>query len=111
MEVLERLQKAGIIPVVVIEDAKDAVPLAEALQAGGADTVEVTFRTGAAAEAIRLITGACPDLLVGAGTVVTLDQCKEADSYTNHLPHGVTKYVSRSCTQNSQDRNPHLPSR
>ena len=78
MEVLERLQKAGIIPVAVIEDAKDAVPLAEALLAGGADTIEVTFRTGAAAEAIRLITGACPDLLVGAGTVLTRDQCREA---------------------------------
>ncbi len=80
MDVLERLEKTGIIPAAVIENAKDAVPTAQALLAGGIDTVEVTFRTEAAAEAIRLISEHCPEVLVGAGTIITLDQCKEAVS-------------------------------
>ncbi|MCR4956719.1 MAG: bifunctional 4-hydroxy-2-oxoglutarate aldolase/2-dehydro-3-deoxy-phosphogluconate aldolase [Lachnospiraceae bacterium] len=78
MNVLERLEKAGIIPAAVIEDEKDAVPTAKALLAGGIDTVEVTFRTKAAAQSIREISIHCPEVLVGAGTVITLEQCKKA---------------------------------
>ena len=77
---LTRLEKTGIIPEAAIENAKDAVPTAKALLAGGIDTIEVTFRTEAAAESIRLISEQCPEVLVGAGTILTLAQCKEAVS-------------------------------
>ena len=80
MDVLTRLEKTGIIPAAAIENAKDAVPTAKALLAGGIDTIEVTFRTEAAAESIRLISEQCPEVLVGAGTILTLAQCKEAVS-------------------------------
>lgn len=74
----ERLMRSGIVPVVVIDDAKDAVPVARALLDGGIDVMEVTFRTGAAGESIRAVTKELPEMLVGAGTVVNLEQCKEA---------------------------------
>jgi 2-dehydro-3-deoxyphosphogluconate aldolase/(4S)-4-hydroxy-2-oxoglutarate aldolase len=75
---LNELLKRPIIPVIVIEDAADAVPLADALLAGGIDVIEITFRTAAAAEAIRAIRQARPDMLVGAGTVVTTEQADRA---------------------------------
>lgn len=78
MHVIERLGRAGIIPVIVLENVKDAVPTAKALLAGGVDVMEITFRTAAAADSIRTVAENCPDMLVGAGTVVTLDQCKQA---------------------------------
>lgn len=77
-EVLVQFQKLGIIPVVVIDDAKDAVPLAKALCEGGLPVAEVTFRTEAAEEAIRLMAEACPEMLVGAGTVLTTEQVDRA---------------------------------
>ena len=76
--ILEQFQKLGIIPVVVIDDAKDAVPLAKALCEGGLPVAEVTFRTDAAEEAIRLMSEAYPDMLVGAGTVLTTEQVDRA---------------------------------
>ena len=75
---LDRLAAAGVVPVVVLDDAKDAVPAARALLAGGVDVMEITFRTAAAADAIRAVSEGCPEMLVGAGTVVTLDQCRQA---------------------------------
>ncbi|MBO5353778.1 MAG: bifunctional 4-hydroxy-2-oxoglutarate aldolase/2-dehydro-3-deoxy-phosphogluconate aldolase [Lachnospiraceae bacterium] len=77
-EVLVQFQKLGIIPVVVIDDAKDAVPLAKALCEGGLPVAEVTFRTDAAEEAIRQMSQACPEMLVGAGTVLTTEQVDRA---------------------------------
>ena len=77
-EVLERFQKLGIIPVVKIDDAKDAVPLARALCEGGLPVAEVTFRTAAAEDAIRLMCEAYPDMFVGAGTVLTTEQVDRA---------------------------------
>ncbi|WP_066713975.1 bifunctional 4-hydroxy-2-oxoglutarate aldolase/2-dehydro-3-deoxy-phosphogluconate aldolase [Clostridium sp. Marseille-P299] len=77
-EVLERFQKLGIIPVVKIDNAKDAAPLAKALCEGGLPVAEVTFRTEAAEEAIRLMVEACPDMFVGAGTVLTTEQVDRA---------------------------------
>lgn len=68
----------GIVPVVVIENEKDAVPLADALCNGGLACAEVTFRTAAAGEAIRLMKEAHPEMLVGAGTVLTVDQVDRA---------------------------------
>lgn len=77
-EILTKLSNAGIVPVVVIDDAADAVPTAQALLAGGIDVMEITFRTAAAPDAIRAVAASCPDMLVGAGTVITLEQCKQA---------------------------------
>ncbi len=61
-----------------MEDVAHAVPAAEALLSGGIDVMEITFRTDAALEAIRVVSTQCPEMLVGAGTVVTLEQCEEA---------------------------------
>lgn len=68
----------GVVPVVVINDAKDALPLAEALIKGGLPCAELTFRTEAAEESIQLISQTYPEMLVGAGTVLTIDQVKRA---------------------------------
>jgi len=78
MDVLQTIYSTGIVPVVVLENADDALPTAGALLAGGVNTMEITFRTAAAADAIQLVSQNCPDMLVGAGTVVTLEQCKKA---------------------------------
>lgn len=77
-EIISQFQKLGIIPVVKIDNAKDAVPLAKALCEGGLPVAEVTFRTDAAEEAIRLISEAYPEMLVGAGTVLTTEQVDRA---------------------------------
>ncbi len=73
---LNELLKRPVIPVIVIDDANDAVPLAEALLAGGMDVIEVTCRTAAAPEALANIKKALPEMLLGAGTVVTPDQAR-----------------------------------
>ena len=78
MKVLDRLHGCGVVPVVVLDDVKDAVATANALLAGGVDVMEITFRTAAAAESIKAVAENCPDMLVGAGTVITLEQCKQA---------------------------------
>ncbi len=78
MTILERLANAGVVPVVVLDDAKDAIPTAKAMLEGGIDVMEITFRTAAAAESIKAVSDNCPDMLVGAGTVLNLDQCKLA---------------------------------
>ena len=77
-EILERVSNIGIVPVIAIEDAAKAVPLAKALVAGGLPAAEVTFRTAAAEEAMRAIVNEVPDMLVGAGTVLTPDQADRA---------------------------------
>ena len=77
-QILDRIKKTGIIPVVVIDDKKDAAPLADALCKGGLPCAEVTFRTEAAADAIRLMKNTHPEMLVGAGTVLTIHQVDEA---------------------------------
>ncbi len=77
-EVLKKLGEFGVFPVVVLEDAKDAAKLAQALCDGGLACAEVTFRTEAAAESIRIMTEQFPDMLVGAGTVLTPEQADRA---------------------------------
>jgi 2-dehydro-3-deoxyphosphogluconate aldolase / (4S)-4-hydroxy-2-oxoglutarate aldolase len=69
---------ARLLPVVVLDDPAQAVPLARALIAGGLPVAEVTFRTAAAAEAIRRIAAEVPGLLLGAGTVLTVEQVRQA---------------------------------
>ena len=78
MTVMERLANSVVVPVVVLDKVEDAVPLAKALAAGGVDTMEITFRTACAPECIKAVAENCPDVLVGAGTIVNLDQCKLA---------------------------------
>ena len=78
MDVLKRLAQSGVVPAVVLEDAKDAVPTAKAMLAGGIDVMEITFRTAAAADSIKAVAQECPDMVVGAGTVINLEQCKLA---------------------------------
>lgn len=73
-----QLEKTGVVPVVVLEKVEDALPMANALVAGGLPAAEVTFRTAAAADCIKKMADECPDILVGAGTVVNLEQCKRA---------------------------------
>lgn len=68
------LRKAPVVPVVVIEDVRDALPLARALLAGGLPVIEVTLRTDAALEAIKLIAKEMPDAVIGAGTVLSPSQ-------------------------------------
>ncbi len=77
-EVLKQIGDYGIVPVVKIDDANDAVPLAKALIKGGLPVAEVTFRTDAAEEAIRLISENCPEMFIGAGTVLTCEQVDKA---------------------------------
>lgn len=76
--ILEQVSRIGIIPVIAIEDAEKAVPLARALAAGGIPAAEVTFRTAAGEEAIRRIAQSCPEVLVGAGTILNEEQCDRA---------------------------------
>ena len=73
---LSKLLKRPVIPVIVIEDANDAEPLAEALLEGGMDVIEITCRTAAAGEALARIKKAFPEMLLGAGTVVTPEQAQ-----------------------------------
>ncbi len=74
----EQLASFGVVPVVVLNDVKDARPLAQALVEGGLAVAEVTFRTDAAEESIRIMTEAYPEMLVGAGTVLTTEQVDRA---------------------------------
>jgi len=75
---LEKIKQLGIVPVIKIDDAEKAVPLAQALCRGGLPCAEITFRTEAAAESIKRITDALPDMIVGAGTVLTPEQADKA---------------------------------
>lgn len=74
----EKIAELKVVPVVVLEDAKDAAPLAKALCEGGLPCAEVTFRTAAARDSIKAMTDAYPDMLVGAGTVLTTEQVDSA---------------------------------
>ena len=77
-DVLKELTGCGIVPVVVIKKEEDAYPLGKALIGGGLPCAEVTFRTDAAASAIRTMSASFPQMLVGAGTVISTDQVDEA---------------------------------
>lgn len=78
MTVLEEISKIGIVPVIALDDAKDAEPLAKALCEGGLPCAEVTFRTAAAEESIKIMAEKFPQMLVGAGTVLTTEQADRA---------------------------------
>ena len=78
MSILERIGNVGLVPVVVIEKADDAVPAAKALLNAGLAVMEITMRTDAGIQAIKNVREVLPDMLVGAGTILTLVKCKEA---------------------------------
>lgn len=77
-QLIKKISDTGIIPVVKIDDAKDAIPLVTALKNGGLCCAEITFRTDAAEEAVRLIASEYPDFFIGAGTVLTKEQADAA---------------------------------
>ena len=77
-DVIQKIYDIGIVPVIAIDDADKAVPLAKALVKGGLPAAEVTFRTAAAEEAIKRIVAEVPEMLVGAGTVLTKEQADRA---------------------------------
>jgi 2-dehydro-3-deoxyphosphogluconate aldolase/(4S)-4-hydroxy-2-oxoglutarate aldolase len=77
-EILETLGRLGVVPVVKIERAHEAVPLGNALIAGGLPCAEITFRTSAAEEAIRRIASELPEVVIGAGTVLSVEQAEKA---------------------------------
>jgi 2-dehydro-3-deoxyphosphogluconate aldolase/(4S)-4-hydroxy-2-oxoglutarate aldolase len=79
-KILEKIGELGIVPVVKIEKAEDALPLGRALIDGDLPITEITFRTSAAEESIKTLTRELPNLLVGAGTVLTIEQAKKAVS-------------------------------
>lgn len=100
-EVLSKIQMMGIVPVVKLDDAKNAVPLAKALCDGGLACAEVTFRTAAAEESIRLMSEAFPDMLIGAGTVLTTEQVDKAVNAgaTFIVSPGLNPKIVRYCTE------------
>lgn len=77
-KVTESMKESIIVPVVVIEAAKDAVPTAKALLNGGISVMEITLRTAAALDSIRNVAAQCPDMTVGVGTVLDVEQAKQA---------------------------------
>ena len=101
-EVLEQISRIGIVPVVKIDRVEDAVPLAAALCNGGLPCAEVTFRTEAAAGAIAAIRKAFPEMLLGAGTVLTTKQVDEAmdAGATFIVSPGLNPEVVKYCVDN-----------
>lgn len=110
-EVLEQIRKIGIVPVVKLDRVEDAVPLAESLCKGGLPCAEVTFRTAAAAGAIAAIRKAFPDMLLGAGTVLTTKQVDEAmeAGATFIVSPGLNPEVVKYCVDNKIPVTPAVP--
>ena len=102
MDVLKRLADSVVVPVVVLEKAEDAIPTAKAMLAGGIDTMEITFRTACAPEAIKAVAENCPEVLVGAGTVLNLEQAKLAVSMGAKfiVSPGFSEEVVAWCVEN-----------
>lgn len=103
MDIFERIHSTGIIPVVKIDDEEKAIPLANALKAGGINCAEITFRTSQARKTIEKITEACPDMLVGAGTVLTTEQAEQAVAAGAQfiVSPGFNPEVVRYCVTNN----------
>ena len=101
--VLQDIELTGIVPVIAIEDAVNAEPLAKALIDGGLPCAEVTFRTAAAKESISRISKSYPDMLLGAGTVLTIEQVKTAvDCGAKYIVSpGLNPKVVEYCVTNS----------
>ena len=102
-KILEKIGELGIVPVVKIEKAEDALPLGKALIDGNLPIAEITFRTSAAEESIETLTKELPELLVGAGTVLTVEQVKKAISAGAKfiVSPGFNPKVVDYCVENS----------
>lgn len=102
MDILTRLSNAGVVPVVVLDNVQNAIPTAKAMVAGGIDVMEITFRTAAAPEAIRAVAENCPEMLVGAGTILNLEQAKLAVKMGAKfiVSPGFDEEVVRWCVEN-----------
>ena len=103
MNIFDKLAEVGIVPVVVLDNRVNAIPTAKALLDGGIDVMEITFRTEAAADAIRAVSEELPEMTVGAGTIVTLDQCKRAiESGAKFIVSpGFDEEVVKYCVENN----------
>jgi 2-dehydro-3-deoxyphosphogluconate aldolase/(4S)-4-hydroxy-2-oxoglutarate aldolase len=101
-DLLEKLGFLGVVPVIAIERSEDAVELGRALLTGGLPCAEITFRTAAAEEAIRLISSSLPEIIVGAGTVLSVDQANRAISAGAQfiVSPGFNQKVVDWCLQN-----------
>lgn len=99
MDMIEKLSLAGIVPVIKVEDAADAVPLCRALADGGLPVAEITFRSDAAEEAIQSVHRELPDVILGAGTVLTAEQVDRAVAAgaTYIVSPGINAEVVRHC--------------
>jgi len=99
--IIETFKNFGIIPVIEIDDSKDALPLAQALIAGGLPIAEITFRTEAAQKAILSIAENMPQMVVGAGTVLNIEQAKQAIAARARfiVSPGFTPMVVRWCLE------------
>ena len=99
MNLTDEMKETGIVPVVVLERVEDAVPTAKALLAGGVNFMEITLRTNAAIDAIKAVAKECPDMHVGAGTVLNLEQCKTAidAGATFIVSPGFSEEIVRYC--------------
>ena len=96
MTAAEKIKEMGIVPVVVLEDEKDAGALAKALCEGGLPCAEVTFRTAAAKESIRIMLKEYPEMFVGAGTVLTTRQVDEAIEAANEIASEHMEIVTKN---------------
>jgi len=103
MELMQQISNIGIVPVIKINDASKAVPLAKALIDGGLPVAEITFRTDAAEEAIRLVSQAYPEMIVGAGTVLTIEQAERAKNAGAKfiVSPGFNPKVVKWCVENN----------
>ncbi len=99
MDMIEKLSLAGIVPVIKVEDAADAVPLCKALSDGGLPVAEITFRSEAAEQAIQNVHEALPEVILGAGTVLTTEQVDRAVAAgaTYIVSPGLNPKVVRYC--------------
>ncbi|MEX0938609.1 MAG: bifunctional 4-hydroxy-2-oxoglutarate aldolase/2-dehydro-3-deoxy-phosphogluconate aldolase [Pirellulales bacterium] len=102
-EVLDRLQRAGVVAVLILDRAEDAVPLARALIEGGVTAMELTLRTPAARDGLRAIRGEVPEMLAGVGTVLTPEQVWQvADA---DAAFAVSPGLNRAVIEEAQSRN------
>ena len=101
-DIFQKIKSIGIIPVIALSDVEKAVPLAKALMDGGIPCAEITFRTAEGEECIRRISAALPEVLVGAGTVLTTEQAQRAKDAGAHfaVSPGFNPKVVEYCLKN-----------
>ncbi len=103
MNVVEKIEEIKIVPVVVINNIDETLPLMDSLVKGGVPVAEITFRTSCAKEAIKLAISKYPDAIIGAGTVINKEQCKQAIEVGAKfiVSPGLSKEVFEVCKENN----------